>query len=94
MGTQMLVLVEAGHAGGPGEAGPRPFTLLWGWVGWGCWLGRGAGRRRLEWQLQGQHFKEQARGYSGEIPKRMQGFEQREANGILAPNPSLLSLGE
>lgn len=75
MGTQMLVLVEAGHAGGPGEAGPRPCVLLWGRAGLGgCW--RGAGRRRVEWQLHGQHFKERARGYSGEIPKRMQGFEQ------------------
>lgn len=47
MGTEMLVLVEAGHAGGPGEAGPRPFALLWGWVGLGGLLAEEGGGQEM-----------------------------------------------
>lgn len=78
MGTQMLVLVEAGKPGsgpsvGLGDKGRLgPGQAIAGWAHAFCSTPGPGGK----WWLYGQHFKERARGYSGEIPKRMQGFEQ------------------
>lgn len=78
MGIQMLVLVEAGEPGSStsaglgdqGRLGPGQATEGWAHA---FRSAPGPGGTR---QLHGQHFKERAHGYSREIPKRMQGFEQ------------------